>query len=153
MPHISAYSLTVEENTPLHYFIKKKKYPPIEEERQVLQFEMLTHKLKELGFIHYEISNFGREGNFSLHNSNYWKGQMYIGIGPSAHSFDGKERKWNISNNSKYIHSVMNGQLEFNIEQLTDNNRFNEYLLVSLRTMWGANLNHISKKRKYDLSV
>lgn len=152
VPHISAYALTIEEDTALYHFIKKKKYQQIDEDRQRRQFDILTKQLTDTGFIHYEISNFAKEGYMAVHNSNYWKGKKYLGIGPSAHSYNGNERSWNIANNMRYLKALEQGTLPLESETLSEENKFNEYLMVSLRTMWGANLKIIKERfgEKYD---
>jgi len=144
--HISAYNLTVEEGTALHYFVKKGKTKPPNDEVCAEQFENLIDTLEQNGFVQYEISNFGKEGYFSKHNSSYWSGKHYLGIGPSAHSFNGKTRQWNVANNAKYIKSLKENKVPFEIEQLTLENRFNEYILLGLRTIWGCDLNYIKSE-------
>lgn len=137
VPHISAYALTVEENTALHHFIKSEKCAPVEDEQSARQFQQLMKCLSKVDFIQYEISNFGKEGYFSKHNSNYWKGEKYLGLGPSAHSFDGDSRQWNIANNVRYIQSLQKGELLMELENLTEAQQYNDYILTSLRTIWG----------------
>jgi oxygen-independent coproporphyrinogen III oxidase len=144
IPHISAYCLTVEENTALHHFIAKKKITPPEPEKAVSQFDVLIHILQKSGFLHYEISNFGKSGYEAVHNSNYWKGHQYIGIGPSAHSYDGNTRSWNISHNKKYIDALASDDFNPETEYLSLAMKYNEYVMTSLRTMWGINLNEIT---------
>jgi oxygen-independent coproporphyrinogen-3 oxidase len=141
VPHISAYALTVEENTALHYFIKSKKCAPVEDKQSARQFQQLMKHLPKAGFIQYEISNFGKEGYFSKHNSNYWKGEKYLGLGPSAHSFNEASRQWNIANNSRYIQSLQKGELLMEVEKLTEAQQYNDYILTSSRTIWGVNIN------------
>ena len=141
--HISSYALTVEKRTALYNFIKKGKVPPVDEQQAFEQFNLLVSETEKHGFIHYEISNFGRPDNFSKHNTSYWLGKKYIGFGPSAHSFNGKQRSWNIANNSKYIKSLNNNILPLEFEELSINNRFNEYIMTGLRTIWGIDLNKI----------
>ncbi len=136
--HISSYNLTIEEKTKLGHDFKVKKEAAIDEEKSSDMFLEMIDRLEKNGFIHYEISNFGKEGFFSSHNSNYWKGKYYIGLGPSAHSFDGTSRQWNISNNNLYIKHIEEKQeAYFEKEILTDKERYNEYILTSLRTIWG----------------
>ncbi|MDO5968572.1 radical SAM family heme chaperone HemW [Flavivirga aquimarina] len=143
--HISSYALTVEPKTALDAFIKKGDYPPIDESLALEHFNHLIDKTKEKGFIHYEISNFGKPDYFSKHNTSYWQGKPYIGIGPSAHSFRGNQRSWNISNNSKYMASIQNNILPNTIEKLSLKDRYNEYIMTGLRTIWGVSLNKIEQ--------
>ncbi len=138
--HISSYALTVEPKTALASFIKKGSYPPIDEEKALEHFNILVKKTEKQGFVHYEISNFGKPNYFSKHNTSYWKGTPYLGIGPSAHSFNGKHRSWNVSNNAKYIKAVQTGILPQEIEELSINDRFNETIMTGLRTIWGVSL-------------
>lgn len=142
--HISSYNLTIEEKTKLGHDFKAKKEAAIDDEASSDMFlEMIDH-LEKNDFIHYEISNFGKEGFFSIHNSNYWKGRHYIGLGPSAHSFDGVSRQWNIANNNAYIKRIADNTTDyFEKEILTETERFNEYILTSLRTIWGVDLNFL----------
>ncbi|UPQ77763.1 radical SAM family heme chaperone HemW [Flavobacterium azooxidireducens] len=143
IPHISSYALTVEPKTALHSFIQKGIIPPPEEEVAQEHFEILVEKLEEAGFIHYELSNFGKENYFSKNNSSYWLGKKYIGIGPSAHSYDGEKRGWNVSNNTIYIKSIQEGKLPIETEILSKTDRYNEYVMTGLRTIWGISLDRI----------
>ncbi|GAA3635592.1 radical SAM family heme chaperone HemW [Flavivirga jejuensis] len=143
--HISSYALTVEPKTALDVFIKKGTYPRIDETLALEHFNHLMDKTKEQGFVHYEISNFGRPNYFSKHNTSYWQGKPYLGIGPSAHSFYGNQRSWNISNNSKYIQAIQNNTLPNTIETLSLKDQYNEYVMTGLRTIWGVSLNKIEK--------
>ncbi|MDP2161839.1 MAG: radical SAM family heme chaperone HemW [Flavobacterium sp.] len=143
IPHISSYALTVEPKTALHSFIQKGVIPPPEDEVAQEHFEILVEKLEEAGFIHYELSNFGKENYFSKNNSSYWLGKKYIGIGPSAHSYDGEKRGWNVSNNSLYIKSIQEGKLPIETETLSKTDRYNEYVMTGLRTIWGISLDRI----------
>lgn len=143
IPHISSYSMTVEPATALSTFIKKGEQKAMDEGQSAAQFLILMEQLKEVGFEHYEISNFAKPGSYSKHNSNYWEGVSYLGIGPSAHSFNGESRQWNISNNAKYIDQIQNGKIPSEIEVLIKENRINEYIMTSLRTSKGMNLNKI----------
>jgi len=143
--HISAYHLTIEPGTVFASYLKKGKIKLMEEEKSVEQFRELISTLEANGFTHYEISNFCREGYFSQHNTNYWKQKKYIGIGPSAHSFDGSTRQWNISDNKKYIDSLAKNKIPCRMERLDEKTRYNEYILTSLRTMWGADLKYIEE--------
>lgn len=141
--HISSYALTVEDKTALDSFIKKGSYPPLDEDLASQHFDHLVKRTQDQGFAHYEISNFGKSGYFSKHNTSYWKGKTYLGIGPSAHSFNGTQRSWNIANNAKYIKALKQDELPSEIETLTKNDRFNEYIMTGLRTIWGISLNKI----------
>jgi len=141
--HISSYALTVEPKTALDAFIKKGKYPPIDEEKALAHFEILVEEAQKEGFVHYEISNFGKPDYFSKHNTSYWMGKSYIGIGPSAHSYNGTHRSWNIANNSKYMKAIQEGVLPQEIEELSKNNQFNEAVMTGLRTIWGISLEDI----------
>jgi oxygen-independent coproporphyrinogen-3 oxidase len=143
IPHISSYALTVERKTALHSFIQKGIIPAPDDEVAQEHFEILVKKLEEAGFIHYELSNFGKENYFSKNNSSYWLGKKYIGIGPSAHSYDGEKRGWNVSNNSLYIKSIQEGKLPIETEILTKTDRYNEYVMTGLRTIWGISLDRI----------
>ena len=146
VPHISSYALTVEEKTILDYQIKKGITKPVDEDRQNEQFQLLVDTLTSNNFIQYEISNFGKEDYFSLHNSNYWKGIHYLGIGPSAHSYNGKTRAWNIANNSKYIQTINENKLPQEIEVLNEVEQFNEMIMIGLRTIYGIDLNRINSE-------
>ncbi|MCD4773956.1 MAG: coproporphyrinogen III oxidase, partial [Bacteroidales bacterium] len=143
IPHLSAYSLTVEQKTILYHQIKKQKLSSPEENKSIEQFKILLEKSRENNFINYEISNFAKEGYFSKHNSNYWLGENYLGLGPSAHSFNGISRQWNISNITKYIELKNNKNIIAEKEILTKNQQYNEYILTSLRTIWGCDSEHI----------
>lgn len=144
VPHISSYNLTIEEKTKLGHDFKVKKEVAIDDEKSSEMFLEMIDRLEKNEFIHYEISNFGKEGFFSKHNSNYWKGEHYLGLGPSAHSFDGTSRQWNVSNNNLYIKYLEEkSEAYFEKEILTETERFNEYILTSLRTIWGINLDYL----------
>jgi len=151
IPHFSSYSLTVESNTELFHLIKNKKIITENDDVVVNQFNHLTSFAEKNNFIHYEISNFGKEGFFSNHNSSYWKNKKYLGIGPSAHSFNHKTRHFNISSNKKYIEGILNNNPYFKIEHLTEKQQYNEYILTSLRTIWGADNSYI--KNRFDLKT
>ncbi|MHA4893399.1 radical SAM family heme chaperone HemW [Pedobacter sp. PWIIR3] len=142
-PHISAYSLTVEPRTALASAIKRGKDKPLNDEQSAAQFITLIDKLKLANFEHYEISNFSKPGRYAVHNTNYWRGVPYLGIGPSAHGFDGHIRYLNVANNATYLGSMINGKIPESIEELDIYDRFNEYMMTSLRTMWGSSLNKI----------
>jgi oxygen-independent coproporphyrinogen-3 oxidase len=124
--------------------VKTKKVPPVNDEQAARQFEMLMDTATENNYIHYEISNFAKDGWFSKHNSSYWKGNPYLGIGPSAHSFDGKNRQWNIAHNQKYLKTIEKGVVPFEQEKLTTDQRYNEYVMTSLRTIWGTELEKVA---------
>lgn len=145
VPHISSYALTVEPKTALASFIEKGIIENVDDEQAHEQFHILKEQLEEAGFIHYELSNFGKVGYFSKNNSAYWQGKSYIGIGPSAHSFNGKQRGWNVRNNSKYIKAILNGDLPMEIEHLTKIDQYNEYIMTGLRTIWGVSLDKVEK--------
>ena len=142
--HFSAYALTIEPKTALKHLIDKKKVTPLEEKITVKHFDTLVQIATENNFIHYEISNFGKDGFFSNHNTAYWKNQHYLGVGPSAHSFNGTSRQWNIASNKQYIEKVNANSSYFEIETLTNAQQYNEYIFTALRTMWGVDLNYIS---------
>ncbi len=152
VPHISSYSITVEPKTALASFINKGKQVNMDEGQSASQFLILIDQLAESGFEHYEISNFAKPDRYSRHNSNYWDGVNYLGIGPSAHSFDGESRQWNISNNSKYIHEIELKKIPAEKEILSTENRINEYIMTSLRTSKGMNLQFLSEKFGSDYS-
>lgn len=145
VPHISSYALTVEEKTALHSLIKKGKVPAVDENLALIHFNMLVEETQKRGFIQYEISNFGKPNYFSKHNTSYWLGEKYLGIGPSAHSFNGLERSWNVSNNAKYIKALNENTLPLETEVLSKENRFNEFVMTGLRTIWGVNFSEIEK--------
>lgn len=138
--HISSYALTVEPQTALDTFVKKGTYPPINESLALQHFNHLIEKTTAQGFIHYEISNFGKPQYFSKHNTSYWQGKPYLGIGPSAHSFNNAKRSWNISNNTKYIQAIEANRLPDESEILSIKDQFNEYVMTGLRTIWGVSL-------------
>jgi oxygen-independent coproporphyrinogen-3 oxidase len=144
IPHISAYSMTVEPQTALGHFIKKGEQKPMNEGQSADQFMQLIEQLEEKGYEQYEISNFAKSEAYSKHNSNYWRGIPYLGIGPSAHSFNKETRHWNINNNPKYIAAIERKELPSEEEILTPANRINEYIMTSLRTKWGMNLNYLN---------
>ena len=140
IPHISAYALTVESKTALDKFIQTGKIPPIDEEQSRRQFYQLVNILTQKNYIHYELSNFGKKGFFSENNTAYWTGKKYIGIGPSAHSYNGTQRSWNIANNTKYIQSIEKGVLPCEVEDLSISDRYNELIMTGLRTKKGVSL-------------
>lgn len=144
IPHVSSYSMTVEPKTALASFIKKKKQAAMDDQQSAEQFILLMDAMQTHGFEHYEISNFCKPGHYSKHNSNYWKGVNYLGIGPSAHSYNGETRQWNIANNAKYIHALEKAEIPAETELLTETDRLNEYIMTSLRTMWGLDLDKLN---------
>tara|TARA_R110001632_G_scaffold42605_4_gene107883 strand:- start:5901 stop:6959 length:1059 start_codon:yes stop_codon:yes gene_type:complete len=144
IPHISSYALTVEPKTALASLIKKGVMEDVDDEQAQEQFHILLDELEKEDFIHYELSNFGKGGFFSKNNSSYWQGKSYIGIGPSAHSFDGKQRGWNVRNNSKYIDSIQQNQLPIEREVLSITDQYNEYVMTGLRTIWGVSLEKVT---------
>ncbi len=146
IPHLSSYALTVEKNTALDYFIKTKKYPPLEEELAKQHFDILVRSLQKQNYQHYELSNFAKDGFISKHNTAYWQGKHYLGIGPSAHSFCGKTRSWNIANNSKYTKVLTQDKLPLETEVLSLSDQYNEYIMTGLRTMWGVDIAKITKQ-------
>ncbi|MCB0578171.1 MAG: radical SAM family heme chaperone HemW [Phaeodactylibacter sp.] len=148
IPHVSCYALTVEERTALFHFIKKGQAPPVEEEQAARQFDLLVAAMRGHGYIQYEISNFALPGHFAVHNASYWKGEPYLGLGPSAHSYNGESRQWNVANNASYLramHGPPGGPLPafFEIEHLTPADRYNEYVMTGLRTIWGVGLDRL----------
>ena len=145
VPHLSCYALTVEPNTALQKMIALNKKENIDAEKQSRQFEILMQWTAENNFEHYEISNFAKPGFRSKHNSSYWQGKPYLGLGPSAHSYNGISRQWNIANNVLYIESINKNIVPFEIEQLTSTQKINEYIMTGLRTIEGVDLNHLEK--------
>jgi oxygen-independent coproporphyrinogen-3 oxidase len=154
--HMSAYHLTFETGTVFGKMLEKGLITEIDEEESTSLFNILIEKAESAGFIHYEISNFGKSGYFSIHNSNYWKQVIYLGLGPSAHSFNGYSRQWNVRDLKGYIKSVNDGKSFFESEELDTKARFNEYIMTSLRTMWGIDLEYVERtfeKEGYDYVV
>jgi oxygen-independent coproporphyrinogen-3 oxidase len=143
--HISSYALTVEPKTALETFIKKGIIQNVDDDLAQEQFHILIEKLEASGFVHYELSNFGKPYCFSKHNTSYWQGKPYLGIGPSAHSFNGNQRSWNVRNNTKYINSLYDGVLPMEVETLTTTDKYNEYVMTGLRTIWGVSLKKIEQ--------
>ena len=143
VPHLSSYALTVEPKTALKKQIDVGKVKPVSEKDSHRHYLILLAKMKKHGFVNYEFSNFGKEGFYSQNNMAYWQGKNYLGVGPSAHSFDGKKRSWNINNNIKYIHAIQENKLPIEREVLTITDRYNEYLMTGLRTMWGVSISKI----------
>ncbi|WP_374174706.1 radical SAM family heme chaperone HemW [Flavobacterium tructae] len=146
IPHISSYALTVEPKTALKKLIDTGKIAEPQDEAASNHFMILVDTLEKNGFIHYELSNFGKEGYFSKNNSAYWLGKKYIGIGPSAHSFDGYKRGWNVANNALYLKAIQHDELPIETEILTISDRYNEYIMTGLRTIWGASLERIENE-------
>ena len=146
IPHISSYALTVEPKTALHKLIQTGKVASPNDEVAHAHFLILVETLEANGFVHYELSNFGKDNYFSRNNSAYWLGKKYLGIGPSAHSYDGDSRSWNIANNALYLKALQNGELPKEVEKLTTKDRYNEYVMTGLRTIWGVSLVRIEQE-------
>ena len=144
--HLSCYALTVEPKTALDKMIQQQKIANVDAEKQAQHFELLMQWLQEAGYEHYEISNFAKPGHRSRHNSSYWQGKNYLGLGPSAHSFNGKSRQWNIANNALYMTSINQQQIPSELEILTPTQQLNEYIMTSLRTMEGLSLQHVQQQ-------
>jgi oxygen-independent coproporphyrinogen-3 oxidase len=144
--HLSAYHLTYHEGTPFNTWLKKGTLKPVTEPTSIAHFEILVKLAAENGFEHYEISNFARNGLYSRHNTSYWTGKKYLGLGPSAHSFNGISRRWNVAHTEKYIRSMEQNQPCFEEEILTENNLFNEYILTRIRTKWGVSATEIQNR-------
>jgi len=143
VPHISSYALTVEPKTALYKFVKSGAIAQPSDEVAQEQFMLLVDTLQQHGFVHYELSNFGKEGYFSKNNTAYWLGKKYIGIGPSAHSYDGLYRSWNIANNALYLKAIEAGEFPSEKEKLTIADRYNEYVMTGLRTIWGVSIDRV----------
>ena len=144
--HLSCYCLTVEPRTPLSYFIKKGKYTPLNEELSVEHFRLLMELIEKAGWLQYEISNFCQKEHISKHNTSYWKSELYLGLGPSAHSYNGAKRRWNVASNKTYIEAIANGLQFYNEEIISEDVSYNEYILTALRTIWGCNIEDIAQK-------
>jgi oxygen-independent coproporphyrinogen III oxidase len=144
VPHISCYCLTVEPKTALNKMVQTKKLRGVDEEQAANQFESLMNRMEQAGFEHYEISNFGKPNFYAKHNSNYWKGVPYLGIGPSAHSFDGQHRRANIANNALYVKAIEDDTIPFEIEILDHEQRYNEYVMIASRTIWGIQASKVA---------
>lgn len=144
--HISCYALTVEPKTALYKMIKSGTISTLDDDLAQQHFHILIDKLQENGFVHYELSNFGKPNYFSKNNTAYWLGKKYIGIGPSAHSFNGKSRSWNVSNNSLYLKAIAENKLPSEIEILSKTDQYNEYIMTGLRTIWGVSLDRIDSE-------
>ncbi|HMI08174.1 MAG TPA: radical SAM family heme chaperone HemW [Flavobacterium sp.] len=145
IPHISSYALTVEPKTALKKLIQEGKIGKPNDEVASQHFQILVETLESAGFVHYELSNFGKEDYFSKNNSAYWLGKKYLGIGPSAHSYDGISRSWNVSNNSLYLKAIESDSLPNEKEILSVMDRYNEYIMTGLRTIWGVSLDRIER--------
>lgn len=143
IPHISCYALTVEPKTALKAFIEKGIIPAVEDDVAQNQHEILLRETEKAGYDNYEFSNFGKPGFYSQNNMGYWKGKTYLGIGPSAHSYNGDQRSWNIANNSKYIDEIEAGILPSEQERLSSKDKYNEYVMTRLRTQWGISLDEV----------
>ncbi len=146
LPHFSAYALTIEPKTAFEKMISLGKIAETDEDQAARQFLMLQEWAVSQNYLPYEISNYCKPGHFSRHNTGYWTGEKYLGIGPSAHSFNGETRQWNVANNLKYINALNSGNPYFEIETLSETNQFNEYIMTSLRTMWGCDLKYIETR-------
>lgn len=146
IPHISAYHLIYEEGTALYKLMEAGKVKPVDEDTSVTLFSTLINRLKKNGYLHYEISNFARPGFISRHNSSYWTGKKYLGIGPSAHSYNGKNRQWNVSSLPLYLDAISKGTSDFEVEELDANTRYNDFIITGLRTMWGIRLDDIQRE-------
>jgi len=151
--HISAYCLTVEPETALGHRVKKGKEKPVDEESANEQFQILVELLEQNGMEQYEVSNFGKPGFYSRHNTSYWKGVPYLGLGPSAHSYSSGKRSWNIANNARYIKSINEDKLPISTENLSDKDQINEYIMTGLRTIWGIDLDVLKNEFGYDLKA
>lgn len=149
--HISSYSLTIEQKTVFGNWAAKGKLTPVEDELAATQLEMLVNTLEKYGYEQYEVSNFARQGYQSRHNSSYWKQQKYLGVGPSAHSYDGVSRQYNISNNHLYLNALNEGKIPCTRETLSTEDKINDYLLTTLRTAWGADLAKLKASWSYDI--
>ena len=146
VPHLSCYALTVEPKTALDKMISLGKKEDVDADKQSRHFQLLMQWMEDAGYEHYEISNFSKPGYRSKHNSSYWQGKQYVGLGPSAHSFNGNSRQWNVANNAMYIKSIEQGIVPFEEEQLTSTQQLNEYIMTSLRTMEGLSLKSVKEK-------
>ncbi|MCH7409560.1 radical SAM family heme chaperone HemW [Belliella sp. DSM 111904] len=149
--HISSYCLTVEPQTALGSWVEKGKFEPASDDFAATQFEMMLEKLTASGYIQYEISNFGKEGEFAVHNTNYWMGVPYLGIGPSAHSFDGRSRGANVASNHAYIRGIKSGAPIFTTEEMSTEDLVNEFIMTGLRTIWGVDLGLLIQEFQIDL--
>ncbi len=146
IPHISSYALTVEPKTALANFIEKGIVKPLDDKVSQAHFNILLGEMEAAGFVNYETSNFGKPDYFSKNNTAYWQQKKYMGIGPSAHSFDGLKRGWNVKNNPKYIKSIEKNELPMEVEVLSRTDRYNEYVMTGLRTIWGVSIARIASE-------
>jgi oxygen-independent coproporphyrinogen-3 oxidase len=153
LQHISSYCLTIEPKTVFGKWLKDGTLKEVEEEFAAVQFEMLTAHMEKSDFAQYEISNFCKKGKMAVHNSNYWRSKNYLGIGPGAHSYNGLSRQSNVSNNIKYIRSIEHGEKTFEIEELSEQVRINEYIMTSLRTIWGCDLTYLSSFLSFNRKI
>jgi oxygen-independent coproporphyrinogen-3 oxidase len=153
IPHLSAYTLTIEPKTTLYHQVKTGEIIALNDEKTIEQFKILMQQTQSFGLTQYEISNFGKEGYYSQHNSNYWKGVEYLGLGPSAHSYINNKRLWNVSNNIKYINWVNNNKRFFEEEIIDKKTAYNEYILTRLRTIWGIDLNYITTNFSEEINI
>ncbi|NEM96466.1 radical SAM family heme chaperone HemW [Pontibacter burrus] len=151
--HVSCYALTIEPDTALGRWSKKGKFKPSEDDFTAQQFEILLEQMAQHGFVQYEISNFCKPGYESKHNGNYWRGVHYLGVGPSAHSFNGNSRQYNVANNRKYIDAIAQQTIPAEVEELTITDQANDYLLTTLRTTWGCDLTRMRNVYKYDVQT
>ncbi len=149
--HISLYNLTIEPKTVFGNLHGKNKFSLVSEESSAHQYELAIELLTSVGYEHYEVSNFAQYDRYSRHNSSYWKSAMYLGVGPGAHSYNGKSRSINVSNNAQYIQDINNGRLPSTIEQLSDTQMLNEYILTRTRTKWGLDIAHINSTWGIDM--
>ncbi len=149
--HISTYGLTIEPKTVFGNWASKKKLTPVDERHNADQFEVIADELTKQGYEHYEVSNYCKPGFYSKHNSSYWKQTPYLGIGPSAHSYNRISRQFNINNNATYIKAITNNEVPFQLETLTNENKINEYVFTTLRTMWGCDLALLRNEHQFDL--
>jgi oxygen-independent coproporphyrinogen-3 oxidase len=149
--HVSAYCLTVEPNTALGHWVKKGKEKPVDDEAVNNQFQLLIELAEQHGLEQYEVSNFGKSGFYSQHNTSYWHGIPYLGLGPSAHSYIEGKRSWNIANNARYIRSIGDGKLPISTEVLSKHDLTNEYIMTGLRTKWGIDLERLKNQFGYDI--
>jgi oxygen-independent coproporphyrinogen-3 oxidase len=149
--HLSAYSLTMEENTPYKKLVQQKKYSQPDEDQSSIHYAILIEEINAAEWEHYEVSNFCKDGNVSKHNTGYWQQKKYLGIGPSAHSFDLENRSWNVSSNAQYLQRIAGNKKTFETEELTMQDRLNETLLTGLRAKWGVNLVALKEDYAYDI--
>ncbi|MDN3204894.1 radical SAM family heme chaperone HemW [Algoriphagus sp. C2-7] len=149
--HLSCYALTVEPNTALGHWAQKGSFKEANDDYVAVEFEILQEYTEKMGYTQYEVSNFAKDGKLSLHNSNYWKHISYLGVGPSAFSFDGEDRGSNVRNNAIYIRKLSQNQIAYESAFLSREDKINEYLLTSLRTIWGADLDYLKSKLNFDL--